>query len=190
MTLQVAKSNGEVKTDQETQGKSTSRIDEAAGFLTASLDSLTPALVQRMVVSMAQMTELADLLNNEEMKSLLARTAEVADSLERSLGAIKDLEESGALKALVEMGEFANAMKQSLTSSLVIRSLADVGLLAAEMGDRMLEAARDAKSEAEQDTRKIGPMTLLNALKDPKTQEGLKFLLAMGRRLPDVLESL
>lgn len=188
----MSNDNGAVKTEEK-QSTPSGKLDEVAGLLTASLDSMTPALVQRMVTTMAQLAEMIDLveiLNTDEMKSLLERAAEVAASLERSLGAIQDLEESGALNTLTELAGFAVAMKSSMTSSILTRSLSDLALPAAEMGATMLETARDAKYEAAKDTRKLGPVALLSALKDPQMQESLKFLLAMGKRLPNVLESL
>ncbi len=181
-----------VKAEEE-RPTSFGRIEEAAGLLTASLDSMTPALVQRMVTTMAQLAEMIDLvevLNTDEMKSLVGRAAEVAASLERSLGAVQALEESGALNTLTELAGFAVAMKSSMTSSILTRSLSDLALPAAEAGSKMLEAVNDAKYEAAKDTRKLGPMALLNVLKDPQMQASLKFLLAMGKRLPDVLEGL
>jgi uncharacterized protein YjgD (DUF1641 family) len=141
---------------------------------------------------MAQMAELVDLvevINTDEMKNLVATAAAAADSLSRSLEAVKALEESGALKALVEVGDFAFAMKQSMTSGILTGSLSTV-LSLAETGDQMLEAVRESVNEAKKDTRKVGPMTLWNVLKDQQTQESLKFLLAMARRLPGLLESL
>lgn len=185
--MQATTANGEVRSEQETSAALPPRTEELAGFLAASLDSMTPALVQRMVITMAQMAELIDYVNSDEMKSLLARTTEVAESLERSLESIKALEESGALKALVEMGEFAHAMKQSMTSSILTRSLTNM-LTLAELGDQMLEIVRESADEARSDKRKISARAVVKDLTNPELQEGMKTLVALGRRLPRLLE--
>ena len=181
--------NGAAVTKQEAPPAPYSRTAEAADLLTASIDSLTPALVQRMVTTMAQMAEMIDIINTDEMKKLLATASEVADSLECSLRTLKEMADGGAISGLAQMGVFADALRNSMTSGIAIRSLSSV-LSLAEVGDQMLEAVRDSADEAKKDTRKIGPVTLLNALKDPQTQESLKFILALSKKMPALLENI
>lgn len=181
--------NSEKKSDQEISATPSSRVEEAVGLLTAGLDSLTPEIIQRLTTTVAQLSELIDVINNDEVKSLLASTAQAAGSLERSLGAIKTLEEGGTLATLVEIGGFANAIMQSLTTSLVTRSLSPV-LSLAMTGDQMLEVVRESALEARKDTRQISLIALLRELRDPQVQESLKFILALSRHLPGLLEKL
>lgn len=188
----MTENNSATKTEQEAPAASPSRMDEATGFLVASLDSMTPAIMQRMTATMAKAAELVDLIdviNTDEMRGLVTSAAEAAESLSRSLEAVKALEESGALSALVEMGDFAYAMKQSMTASILTRTLSS-GISLAVTGDQMLAAARESVKDAKKDTRKLGPVTLLNTLKEPKIQEGLKFMLAFAQRLPDLMEGI
>ncbi len=188
----MTEENGATKTEQEIPATPPSRMDEASGFLTASLDSMTPAIVQRMTATMAKMAELVDLveaINTDEMKGLVTSAAEAAESLTRSLEAVRALEESGALSALVEMGDFAYSMKQSMTAPILQRTLS-MGISLAVTGDQMLDAVRESVNDAKKDTRKLGPVALLNTLKEPKIQEGLKFLLAFAHRLPDLMEDI
>jgi len=188
----MTEDNGAAKAEQDTPATPPSRMDEAAGFLTASLDSMTPAIVQRMTATMAKMAELVDLveaINTDEMKGLVTGAANAAESLSRSLEAVKALEESGALSALMEMGDFAYAMKQSMTAPILQRTIS-TGISLAVTGDQMLEAVRESANEAKKDTRTLGPVALLHALKEPKIQDGLKFLLAFAQRLPDLMEGI
>lgn len=181
--------NSKNNPDQEAPAASSSRVEETAGLLTAGLDSMTPAIAQRLAATAAQLAELIDVINNDEMKNLLSSTARAAESLERSIGAIKTLEESGALATLVEIGDLADAVKQSLTTSLVTRSLSPV-LSLVLTGDQILEVVRKSAREAEKDTRKLGLIALLRELQDPQVQESLRFILALSRHLPDLLETL
>lgn len=185
----MAENNGDNKPDKKTSAASANRIEEAAGLLTAGLDSMTPAIAQRLATTIAQMAELIDVINNDEMKNLMAGTAKAAESLERSIGTIKMLEESGTLATLVEIGDLANAITQSLTTSLVVRSLSPV-LSLAEAGDQLLEEVRESAHESAKETRKLSIIALLRELQDPQVQKSLKFMLALARRLPGLLETL
>ncbi|MCL6472347.1 MAG: DUF1641 domain-containing protein [Firmicutes bacterium] len=181
--------NGTAAAEQIEQNTKHIRTDELASFITASLDSMTPAIVQRLAATVSQMAELVDIINTDEMKNLLSTVSAMTDNLERSLVTMKELEESEAIAGLAKIGVFADALRSSLTASLVVRSLSSV-LMLAEMGDKLLEAVHDAKHEVANDNRKLGPRSLLSALKDPQLQESLKFLLAISKRLPAVLEGL
>ncbi len=107
--------NSKNNPDQEAPAASSSRVEETAGLLTAGLDSITPAIAQRLAATAAQLAELIDMINN---------------------------------------------------------------------------VARESAREAEKDTRKLGLIALLRELQDPQVQESLKFILALSRHLPDLLETL
>jgi uncharacterized protein YjgD (DUF1641 family) len=178
-----------VVTVRNTPHSSHLRTAEAESFLTASLDSMTPALVQRLVSTMSQMIELVDIVNTDEMKNLIATASEVAESLESSLRTLKEMEDGGAISGLAEMGVFIDAMKKSMTSSIALRSLSSVMSLA-ETGNQMLEAVSESVEEIKKDTRRLGTISLLKALKDPEIQQSLKFMLAFTKKVPCILENI
>ncbi|HEY3374704.1 MAG TPA: DUF1641 domain-containing protein [Candidatus Aquicultor sp.] len=173
---------------EETRAHTPKQLEDANALLVAALDSLTPAIVQRLAATTAQLGELVDTVNTDETRSLVAGVAQTAESLERSLDIIKQLEESGTLETLAELGSLANAVRQSITSPLVSRPLS-AGVSLALTGGQFLDAAQEAASEARRDTRRITIFGLLGELRDPQIQDSLKFILALARRLPGILNT-
>lgn len=74
-----------------------------------------------------------------------------------------------------------------------LRTVAELGDLLmssglAERAPALVNATVEAKHAAAADTGHVGPLSLLMAPREPELQFMLKFMLAMGRRLPKAMQ--
>ena len=91
--------------------------DLAAGFS----KGMTDEIVERMAGTAEKLAELTDSLTDENMVGLIKKAQHLSDSLENSLDKIAELEKSGTLQSLKEMGDFVAGFSKGMTDSMVER---------------------------------------------------------------------
>ena len=99
------------------------------------------------------------------------------------------------IKSLIEVANFTVAVRRSLSADAVPKiagmaaRLAEIGeQLTQELGgietlEKSIDVIREAKTEAAQDTSKVGLFTLMRTMNDPDIQKGLKFMLALAKNM-------
>lgn len=124
----------------------------------------------------------------EHLKPFLDNNVQKADkgtseAFEKLLIMFKD----GTLESLIEIITFIVAMKNSMTTEIIVKItqlIPDPALL--NKVERTIEATKETKEELERSTSKIGMWGLLSALKDPDIQYLLNYLLVLSKKLPKI----
>lgn len=133
------------------------------------------------------------ILASPEMLALLEQVQKSAPAMTHTMARLEQLHKTGALDTLLDTAEVIHAARKSMGDGMIHR-MGGMARTAAEMGDTLLtsglpeelpglvQAVADARADAARDTGTIGVLGLLKALKDPKVQFTLKFLLGLARR--------
>ena len=100
--------------------------DLAAGFS----KGMTDEIVERMAGTAEKLAELTDSLSDENMAGLIKKAQHLSGSLESSLDKIAELEKSGTLQSLKEMGDLAAGFSKGMTDEIVERMAGTVQKLA------------------------------------------------------------
>lgn len=125
----------------------------------------------------------AEVMSSPEVLALLEQLRQSAPALTHALQRIDTASRSGALDTLLDLADVLHVARVSMSDGMVARMAGGVRV-GLELADLGLTAAEEAGAEAAADHKTIGPMALLRTLKEPGVQYGLKFLLALARRLP------
>ena len=89
----------------------------AAGFAKGSTDMM----IERMASTAEKLTEVASVLTEDNMSNLVKKAAMVSQSLESSMSKIDELERSGTLQTLKEMGDFVAGFAKGTTDMMIER---------------------------------------------------------------------
>ncbi len=166
----------------------------------AAAATVTPGMVERLSVLAERTATAVDVLSSPEMLELLEQVRKSAPTLTRVLQRLQQFADSGAMDTVMDLADVAHAARAAMTDGQISRladgirvlfELMDV-LMASGIHDRapaLLNATIAARDEAATNKKSIGLLDLLRAPKEPELQFVLKFLLALGRRLPAVMQS-
>lgn len=168
---------------------------EAQVLAGAASASVTGAMVEHIAALAERSATALDTLTDPDVLALLQQLRQSAPNLTRTLKRVDDLATSGVLDTLLELAEVVHIARLSMSDTTVerlgdsVRTLAEVadtlmtsGLPAAAPG--LVAAVDAAREEAARNPESIGIFSLLRVLKEPQLQFGLKFMLALVRRLP------
>ncbi len=78
-------------------------------------------MIERMAGTAEKLTELTDTLSNDNMASLIKKTQHASESLESSLEKLDELEKTGTLQTLKEMGDFVAGFSKGTTDAMIER---------------------------------------------------------------------
>ncbi|WP_253738409.1 DUF1641 domain-containing protein [Halohasta salina] len=170
------------------------RLD-AVNELLDVVDLGTSAMTDEMVVELAgtgeRLAASADGIATDETVGLAETVGENGAELQEALDTLIELQRSGTLDELAELGDVVSLGTSAMTDEMV-RSLAGTGSSLGELADTAaqdetrdgLAAMLNSVSAAEQaKTVAVGPVGLMKAIRDPEIQHGLGYLLAIAKAL-------
>ena len=96
-------------------------LKEMGDFVAGFSKGTTDAMIERMAGTAEKLAELTDSLTDENMVGLIKKAQHLSDSLENSLDKIAELEKSGTLQTLKDMGDFVAGFSKGMTDSMVER---------------------------------------------------------------------
>jgi uncharacterized protein YjgD (DUF1641 family) len=155
----------------------------------------TSAMTDEMVVELSGTAETlaasADGIATDETVALAESVGENGAELQEALDTLVDLQRSGTLDELAELGDVVSLGTSAMTDEMV-RSLAGTGSSLGELADTAaqdetrdgLAAMLNSLSAAERaETSQIGMVGLMKTIRDPDIQHGLGYLLAIAKAL-------
>src|SRR6056297_1108195 len=170
------------------------RLD-AVNELLDVVDLGTSAMTDEMVVELSGTAETlaasADGIATDETVGLAESVGANGGELQEALDTLVELQRSGTLDELAELGDVVSLGTSAMTDDMV-RSLAGTGSSLGELADTAaqddtrggLTALLNSLSAAEQaETVAVGPVGLMKAIRDPEIQHGLGYLLAIAKAL-------
>ena len=170
------------------------RLD-AVNELLDVVDLGTSAMTDEMVVELSGTAETlaasADGIATDETVKLAESVGENGAELQEALDTLVELQRSGTLDELAELGDVVSLGTAAMTDEMV-RSLAGTGSMLGELADSTAEehtrdgliAVLDSVNAAEKsETVGVGPVSLLKASRDPEIQHGLGYILAFAKAL-------
>jgi uncharacterized protein YjgD (DUF1641 family) len=166
-------------------------VNELLDVLSLGENALTDEMIREVAGTTATLAESADGLATEGTVGLAETVGENGAELEAALESVLELQRTGALDELVELGGVASLLSSALDDEMVA-SLASTGASLGEVADTAAGAdAREgiettleglAAAESEPPER-VGPVGLLGAARDPEVQYGLGYVLAIARAI-------
>ncbi len=96
-------------------------LDEFSAMLQAQKDGATDMMVQRVADNITTGLSIMDSFSGEEQLSMIKTAGNKAESLKKSIETIAELEKSGTLQSLKEMGDFVAGFSKGMTDSMVER---------------------------------------------------------------------
>ncbi len=112
-------------------------LDEFSAMLQAQKDGATDMMVQRVADNITTGLSIMDSFSGEEQLSMIKTVGNSAESLKKSIETIAELEKSGTLQSLKEMGDFVAGFSKGMTDSMVER-MAGTAEKLTELSDLML----------------------------------------------------
>ncbi|MGI6285345.1 DUF1641 domain-containing protein [Neomoorella humiferrea] len=190
MAQPARKMVGPEKLEPELPDRSRKILD----LLSAGMDSLEPSVIQNLVGNLVRLGEIADEFSRPEMQALLREVAGAGSSLRGLIAEIKELQETGTMDALLELGSTLQAMKDSLTPGVVagvlrqlVNALAMLDRIQTFRGDRLVEGMVAALQEAvgeNKDKSPQGLLSILRQLNNPEARKGLGIFASFLQKLP------
>lgn len=166
-------------------------VNELLDVLSLGENALTDEMIREVAGTTATLAESADGIATEETVGLAETVGENGAELEAALESVLELQRTGVLDELVELGGVASLLSSALDDEMVT-SLAATGSSLGEIADTAAEEdTRDgietvlgglAEAESEPPDR-AGPIELLRASRDPEVQYGLGYVLALARAI-------
>lgn len=144
----------------------------------AVTDSLADGMVERLTVTAANTLELADRLNDPDIR----------DGLGVVLDAVGTMHRTGALQTLVEAIHLIHALRSAATDSMVDRAFSFIEHMANNLGTEDLATlAHEAKGAMEDAVDQCnmpgaggGLFGTLKMLSRPETQDAMRFMLSFS----------
>lgn len=163
------------------------QLDKLKSFTESVLPSFTGDMVQEIAQKAVKGIELSDEILQLETLDLLRSLPEVSKNLERILGELKRLEETGVFTNLFDFAQLASNAKKALTGEMIL-DMTEKALLGVELADSFVQkGAIDIanqvltayeKAKTERDGQKpFTKMQLLKQMNKPETMEGFSFLI-------------
>ncbi len=113
-------------------------LDEFSAILQAQKESATDVMVQRVADNIMTSLSMLDSFSGEEQLSMIKKIGEKSESLKNGIEKIDELERSGTLQILKEMGDFAAGFAKGTTDAMIER-MAGTAEKLAELTDLTLQ---------------------------------------------------
>jgi uncharacterized protein YjgD (DUF1641 family) len=152
--------------------------DQFARFGTAAVEAMTDGMVERLAGTAGNTLELADKLNDPDIR----------EGVSALLDAVGAMQRSGALGTLVEVVHLLHAVRSAASDSMIERAFIFVEHMVNTLGNEDLGTlAYEAKSAMEDAVDHCGIPAgggglfgSLRMLSRPDTQEAIRFMLAFA----------
>ena len=176
-----------------------SQFDKLKSFTESVMPSITGDMIQEMAEKAVKGVELADEVLQPETIDLLCYLPEVSKNLERILGEVKKLEETGVLSSLFDIAQFAASAKKAITGDMILdmteKAVSGIELADSfmqkgtiDIADQVLTAYEEAKAERK-GKKPYTTMQLFKQMKQPETMEGLGFLITFIQKFSTKMNS-
>ncbi len=96
-------------------------LKEMGDFVAGFNKGTTDAMIERMAGTAEKLAELTDVLSDENIIGLVKKTHQISKSIESSLEKIDELERTGTLQTLKEMGDFVAGFNKGTTDAMIER---------------------------------------------------------------------
>ncbi len=96
-------------------------IDQVSAIPQALKESMTDAMIQRSADNITTALSVLDSFSGDEQLSMIKTAGMKAESLKKSIETIAELEKSGTLQSLKEMGDFVAGFSRGTTDAMVER---------------------------------------------------------------------
>ncbi len=96
-------------------------IDQVSAIPQALKESMTDAMIQRSADNITTALSVLDSFSGDEQLSMIKTAGMKAESLKKSIETIAELEKSGTLQSLKEMGDFVAGFSKGTTDAMVER---------------------------------------------------------------------
>jgi len=96
-------------------------IDQISAIPQALKESMTDAMIQRSADNITTALSVLDSFSGDEQLSMIKTAGMKAESLKKSIETIAELEKSGTLQSLKEMGDFVAGFSRGTTDAMVER---------------------------------------------------------------------
>ncbi len=113
-------------------------LDEFSAILQAQKESATDAMVQRVAGNITTGLSMLDSFSGDEQLAMIKAVGEKSENLKKSIEKIDELERSGTLQILKEMGDFAAGFAKGTTDAMIER-MAGTAEKLAELTDLTLQ---------------------------------------------------
>ncbi len=146
-------------------------------------DALTDGMVERLVTTMGNGLELLDKFNDEDTR----------DALDSLIDQLTMLHRSGGLVSLFETIHMINAMRNAMTDGMVERLAIFIEHMIANMANEEIaelagqthESLIEAREEIASAPSSGGLMSSLRILSQPETQNALRFMVSVSKKLQE-----
>jgi len=177
------------------------RMQEVAGFLTSAMDAMTPGAVAGLAHNATNLVLLADRFATPEVAQLLDTVLEATPNLTKLIETVNQLSDTGSIDRLLELLSFVRAIQDSANGALVTTVLSQItnivyladDVLSSPVMNAVPVMLQSLEETMKEEGRSSGNVTLRQIFKqvrDPKTLEGIHFMLAFVQRLvPNLKES-
>lgn len=163
------------------------QFDKLKSFTESAMSAVTGDMIQEMAEKAIKGVELADEILQPETIELLRSLPEVSKNLERILGEVKRLEETGVFSTLFDLSQFAASAKKAITGDMILdmteKAVSGIELADSfmqkgtiDIADQVLTAYEEAKEERK-GKKPFTKMQLLKQMNKPETLEGFSFLI-------------
>lgn len=168
------------------------QLEKLKSFTESVLPSFTGDMVQEIAEKAVKGVELSDEILQPETLELLRSLPEVSKNIERILGEVKRLEESGVFSALFDLAQLASDAKKALTGDMIL-DMTEKAISGVELADsfvqkgtidianQVLTAYEEAKTERD-GKKPFTKIQLLKQMNKPETMEGFSFLITFVQK--------
>ncbi|OYR53770.1 DUF1641 domain-containing protein [Halorubrum halodurans] len=166
-------------------------VNELLDVLALGEAALTDEMVVELADTASTLAESADGLATAETVELATTVGDNGDELREAMETLIELQRSGTLDELAELGQVGSLATAALDDGMV-RSLAGTGAALGEVADaaadeevregtKTLLAGLGAAQRSE--PSKVGAVGLARGLRDPEIQYGLGYVLALSKAI-------
>ncbi len=166
-------------------------VNELLDVVALGESALTDEMVVELAGTASTLAESADGLATPETVELAATVGDNGDDLREAMETLIELQRSGTLDELAELGQVGSLATAALDDGMV-RSLAGTGAALGEVADTAAddEVREGTKTLLEglgaaqrNEPSKVGTVGLARGLRDPEIQYGLGYVLALSKAI-------
>ncbi|MFW5916834.1 MAG: DUF1641 domain-containing protein [Halorubrum sp.] len=166
-------------------------VNELLDVVALGENALTDEMIVELAGTASTLAESADGIATDETVALAATVGSNGDELREAMETLIELQRSGTLDELAELGQVGSLATAALDDEMV-RSLAGTGSALGEVADTAADAdTRDGVktllegvgAAQRSDPEPVGALGLARGIRDPEVQYGLGYVLAISKAI-------